>query len=51
MKGRTFYALAGDWLGWLCLVLALGCIGRTWQLARRPQRPPAKSKNKKRERP
>lgn len=51
MKGRTFYALAGDWLGWLCLVLALGCIGRTWQLARRPQRLPAKSKNKKRERP
>ncbi|MBP7766756.1 MAG: apolipoprotein N-acyltransferase, partial [Syntrophaceae bacterium] len=51
MKGRTVYALAGDWLGWLCLVLALGCIGRTWQLARRPQRLPAKSKNKKRERP
>jgi len=35
MKGRTIYALAGDWMGWLCLVLVLASIGRVYQLSRR----------------
>jgi len=28
MQGRTVYALAGDWLGWLCALLSLAGIGR-----------------------
>ncbi len=35
MKGRTIYALTGDWLGWLCLVLLLTGIGRVYQFSRR----------------
>jgi len=51
MKGRTVYAFAGDWLGWLCLVLVLLFIVRTRQLSRRPHHPLTKSKNQKKERP
>lgn len=28
MQGRTVYALLGDWIGWLCALVALGGIGR-----------------------
>ncbi|MBC7964050.1 MAG: apolipoprotein N-acyltransferase [Steroidobacteraceae bacterium] len=28
MQGRTLYALSGDWLGWVCALLALAGIGR-----------------------
>lgn len=30
MQGRTFYALAGDWLGWLCALLSLTGIGKAF---------------------
>jgi apolipoprotein N-acyltransferase len=33
MHGRTVYAVMGDWLGWLCAILALLGIGRVYQLA------------------
>ena len=35
MKGRTIYALMGDWMGWLCAFIALICIGRTCQISLR----------------
>ena len=38
MHGRTVYAILGDWLGWLCAILALYGIGRTYRLTRsRPE--------------
>lgn len=33
MHGRTVYAILGDWIGWLCAILALLGIGRACQLA------------------
>jgi apolipoprotein N-acyltransferase len=30
LTGRTFYAIAGDWIGWLCAILSLCAIG--WAL-------------------
>ena len=35
MQGRTAYAMLGDWIGWLCAILALLSIGRTYQLTGR----------------
>jgi len=35
MQGRTVYAVLGDWIGWLCAILALLSIGRAYQLIRR----------------
>lgn len=35
MKGRTAYAILGDWIGWLCGILTLAGIGRGYQLTRR----------------
>ena len=32
MQGRTLYAVLGDWMGWLCAILTLICIGRVYQL-------------------
>jgi len=32
MHGRTVYAVIGDWLGWLCVILVLLSIGRVYQL-------------------
>jgi apolipoprotein N-acyltransferase len=32
MHGRTVYAVMGDWLGWLCIILLLLGIGRVYQL-------------------
>jgi apolipoprotein N-acyltransferase len=32
MHGRTVYAILGDWIGWLCAILALLAIGRVYQL-------------------
>ncbi|MEN6317523.1 MAG: apolipoprotein N-acyltransferase [Syntrophaceae bacterium] len=34
MHGRTVYAIIGDWLGWLCVILVLLGIVRVYQLAR-----------------
>jgi len=34
MHGRTVYAVIGDWLGWLCVILVLLSIGRVYQLTR-----------------
>jgi len=31
MQGRTVYAVAGDWLGWLCASITLLGIGRSFQ--------------------
>jgi apolipoprotein N-acyltransferase len=35
MHGHTIYAILGDWIGWLCAILALLSIGRVYQLAGR----------------
>jgi len=35
MRSHTLYALLGDWLGWVCGLLALAGIGRSLFLARR----------------
>jgi hypothetical protein len=29
MQGRTVYALLGDWIGWVCALIALVGIGRS----------------------
>ena len=34
MKGRTVYAWLGDWVGWVCALLALAGIGRAIHAAR-----------------
>jgi apolipoprotein N-acyltransferase len=34
MHGRTVYAVMGDWLGWLCIILLLLGICRVYQLTR-----------------
>jgi apolipoprotein N-acyltransferase len=34
MQGRTPYALLGNWVGWLCGILALVGIGRALLAAR-----------------
>ena len=34
MHGRTVYAVMGDWLGWLCVILVLLGISRVYQLTR-----------------
>jgi apolipoprotein N-acyltransferase len=42
MRGRTLYALAGDWLGWVCGLLSLAGIGRAFRVSahsRQPSRP------------
>jgi apolipoprotein N-acyltransferase len=44
MQGRTVYALLGDWIGWLCGLLALAGIGRSFLVSARRGRstpPPA----------
>jgi apolipoprotein N-acyltransferase len=50
MHGRTVYAVLGDWLGWLCAILALLGIGRVYQLAghRLESKKTPESKQKKR---
>ncbi len=35
LQGRTFYAVTGDWFGYLCIILALTMIGRTYQATRK----------------
>ncbi len=35
MQGRTVYAAAGDWIGWVCAIIALFGIGRALQTRRR----------------
>jgi apolipoprotein N-acyltransferase len=34
MEGRTIYAQLGDWIGWLCVALALSGLGWAWRLRR-----------------
>jgi apolipoprotein N-acyltransferase len=33
MQGRTLYALAGDWLGWVCALLSLAGIGSAYRVS------------------
>ena len=35
MQGRTVYSVLGDWIGWVCALIALFGIGRALQTARR----------------
>lgn len=35
MQGCTAYTMLGDWIGWLCAILALLSIGRAYQLTGR----------------
>jgi apolipoprotein N-acyltransferase len=35
MQGRTVYAVLGDWIGWVCALIALLGIGRALQTTRR----------------
>jgi apolipoprotein N-acyltransferase len=35
MKGRTVYALFGDWIGWLCGILTACGLFQGWRLGRR----------------
>lgn len=37
LKGRTVYALFGDWIGWLCAILSVSGMVQAWRLRR--QRP------------
>jgi apolipoprotein N-acyltransferase len=34
LQGSTLYAQFGDWIGWLCIVLSVFCIGQALQAAR-----------------
>jgi apolipoprotein N-acyltransferase len=34
MRGRTVYAVLGDWIGWVCVILAVSGIGRAILLSR-----------------
>jgi apolipoprotein N-acyltransferase len=34
MQGRTVYAVAGDWLGWVCLLITLTGLGKTFKAGR-----------------
>jgi apolipoprotein N-acyltransferase len=46
MKGRTVYALLGDWIGWVCALLSLAGIGRALLVSSRrgkPLRPPVEA--------
>jgi apolipoprotein N-acyltransferase len=40
MRSHTVYALLGDWLGWVCGLLALACLGRSFLLTRQSGAPP-----------
>ncbi len=35
MQGRTVYAVAGDWIGWVCGIITLLGMGRAFQTRRR----------------
>jgi len=35
MQGRTVYAVLGDWIGWVCAIIAILGIGRGYQIKRR----------------
>jgi len=52
MQGRTFYAVMGDWFGFLCILLAIAGMGRAYQLARKrgESKKPAPARGKKRKR-
>jgi apolipoprotein N-acyltransferase len=39
MQGRTVYALLGDWIGWICALLALAGIGRALLVSSRREEP------------
>lgn len=49
MQGRTVYAVSGDWIGWVCGIIALLGIGRalqtTPQLAKSKAKPKAVSRS------
>jgi apolipoprotein N-acyltransferase len=49
MQGRTAYAILGDWIGWLCAILALLCIGRAYlQTSQQLERMQTHDRKKKR---
>ena len=33
LEGSTLYAQFGDWIGWLCIILSVCCIGQALQIA------------------
>jgi apolipoprotein N-acyltransferase len=35
LQGRTVYAVLGDWIGWVCAIIALLGIGRVYRTTRR----------------
>jgi apolipoprotein N-acyltransferase len=52
MRGRTIYAVIGDWLGWACGILSIFGIGRSFQLSklRSENGPPRQGRQQKRSR-
>lgn len=35
MQGDTVYAFTGDWIGWICTLISLACIGRSYIVSKR----------------
>jgi apolipoprotein N-acyltransferase len=48
MRGRTVYALLGDWIGWVCGILSIFAIGRAVCVSRRRDEQGELKKKKKR---
>jgi apolipoprotein N-acyltransferase len=38
LQGRTVYAVLGDWIGWVCAIIALLGMGRVLQTRRKPEK-------------
>jgi apolipoprotein N-acyltransferase len=34
MQGSTLYSLLGDWIGWLCIIITVACIGQALRVVR-----------------
>jgi apolipoprotein N-acyltransferase len=34
LQGRTLYAMLGDWIGWVCLLITLAGLGRAYRVTR-----------------
>jgi apolipoprotein N-acyltransferase len=52
LQGRTGYALIGDWIGWLCILITVCCIAQALKVAgagRQPD-PPHESRSARRNR-
>lgn len=46
MRGRTIYALLGDWIGWTCVILSIFGMGRAIQVSRRGNKRGQTQKNR-----